>query len=289
MGSRAPSRRRRRRLRLNSHKSRNLTVRYRFRGLIRETGRVVEGHVESNVPDDALAALSENGIVAESLREDPKPLNLTNRPQSAYSDALDSALDTSAAQVPFDALEARFKGKQVWVLDRDKIRRRVAEVVDQVLSQSMMAAPGDASQAETTRAAVSDAINNLFRDNRNITSRASEANSNLDRQISRLATFISKAEDVLARISSAARGGFGGGGGWAPRRSRTIGGGQEQNKVLKEIFESNIQLLRILEGHPAASDEEVAAAASSEPGAEPSGEPEMATSGAGRPESPMSE
>src|SRR5205823_11796989 len=129
--------------------------------------------------------------------------------------------------------------EQVWVLDRDKIRRGVAEVVDQVSSQSMTAVSGESNQAENTRAAVSDAINNLFRDNRNITSRASEANSNLDRQISRLATFISKAEDVLARISSAARGGFGGGGGgWAPRRSRTIGTGQEQNKVLKEIFES---------------------------------------------------
>ena len=257
-------------------------MRYRFRGLIRETGRVVEGHVEANVPDDALLALSENGIVAESLREDPKPLNLSNRPQSGYSDAIDSALDTSAAQVPFDALEARFKGKQVWVLDRDKIRRRVAEVVDQVLSQSMMALPGgQAPQADATRAAVSDAINNLFRDNRNLTSRASEANSNLDRQISRLATFISKAEDVLARISSAARGGFGGGGGWAPRRARAAGGGQEQNKVLKEIFESNIQLLRILEGTPAASDEEVAAAAAAGGGGDAAsgGEPALAATG----------
>src|SRR5438093_7794411 len=143
----------------DSHKSRNFIVRYRFRGLIRETGRVVEGHVEANVPDDALLALSENGIVAESLREDPKPLNLSNRPQSGYSDAIDSALDTSAAQVPFDALEARFKGKQVWVLDRDKIRRRVAEVVDQVLSQSMMETGGGVPQADATRAAVSDAIN----------------------------------------------------------------------------------------------------------------------------------
>jgi hypothetical protein len=252
--------------------------------MIRETGRVVEGHVEANAPDDALAALSENGIVAESLREDPKPLNLSNRPQTGYSDAIDSALDTSAAQVPFDALEARFKGKQVWVLDRDKIRRRVADVVDQVLSQSMMAMPGDAGgTAETTRAAVSDAINNLFRDNRNLTSRASEANSNLDRQISRLATFISKAEDVLARISAAARGGFGGGGGYAPRRSRVVGGGQEQNKVLKEIFDSNVQLLRILAGEPAASDAEVASAASAP--SEPGGEPAMAGSAVGSGES----
>jgi hypothetical protein len=251
-------------------------VRYRFRGLIRETGRVVEGHVEANMPDDALAALSENGIVAESLREDPKPLNLSNRPQTGYSDAIDSALDTSAAQVPFDALEARFKGKQVWVLDRDKIRRRVADVVDQVLSQSMTAVPGtEGGQGEATRAAVADAINGLFKDNRNLTSRASEANANLDRQISRLATFISKAEDVLARISAAARGGFGGGGGYAPRRGRVSGGAGEQNKVLKEIFESNIQLLRALEGTPAASDEEVAAAASA------AEEPAMVGSAAG--------
>src|SRR5258707_5111437 len=52
------------------------TVRYLFRGLIRETGRPVEGHVEAVNPDEALKALSDNAIVTESLVPDPKPLNL---------------------------------------------------------------------------------------------------------------------------------------------------------------------------------------------------------------------
>ena len=51
-------------------------MRYLFRGLIRDTGRPVEGHVEAVTEADACTALSENGVVTESLVPDPNPLNL---------------------------------------------------------------------------------------------------------------------------------------------------------------------------------------------------------------------
>jgi hypothetical protein len=222
---------------------------------------VVEGHVEALTEEQAYTALSDNGIVTESLRPDPRPLNLSNAPQPQYADAIDSALDTSASQVPFDALAERFRGKNVWVLDREKIRRRVAEVVDQVLASSIGTSPQD----EATRQKVAEAIEGLFKDNKNITSRvdevdsklrqtthrAQEVNVNLERQINRLANFINKAENVLTQISSAARnigsGGGWGGGGYVPRGLRGKVDAKEQNAVLKEIFDANVSLRQALE------------------------------------------
>ena len=69
-------------------------MRYRFRGLVRETGKPVEGHVEAEWHEQALNLLNENGIVTESLREEPKPLNLSTVPeqQDQFSSALDSAV-----------------------------------------------------------------------------------------------------------------------------------------------------------------------------------------------------
>src|SRR5213592_148083 len=90
-----------------------LRVRYRFKGIVRASGQTVEGHAHGETPDDALAALSEHGIVTESLREDPEPLNMSTQSQP-LSSAIDSALDTASSQVPFDEVAKRYTGKNVW-------------------------------------------------------------------------------------------------------------------------------------------------------------------------------
>ena len=171
-----------------------------------------------------------------------------------------TAMDASSAQVDFDSLTERYKGKKVWVIDRDKIRTRVAQVVDAALAQSHQSMD-DTMQ---TRARVATAIHGLFADNRNIATersmasvqaeRAAEArqqrmagpaSSPLEDQVERLAKLIDKAEGVLTAISAAARsGGFGGGGG--PRRSAGIPASLagQQNEVLLEIFKANLELHR---------------------------------------------
>src|SRR5206468_9713449 len=105
--------------------------------MIRTNGRIVEGHVEAPTPEEAYAALSDNGIVTESLRPDPRPQlppePEDDGPQPGFRDAIDSALDSASHQVSFDSLTEQYRGKKVWVLDRDKIRKRVSQVVDQVL------------------------------------------------------------------------------------------------------------------------------------------------------------
>ena len=237
-------------------------MRYRFRGLVRDTGKPVEGHVEAEWHEQALNLLSENGIVTESLREEPKPLNLSNRPeQDQFSSAIDSAVDTSSTQVSFDALADKFKGKSVWVIDREKIRKRVAQVVDQAIRQSME----NADTGAETRDRVAEAIEKLFQNNENLTSKigqmqqaapppppqalaARPASDPLERQLSRLANFITKAENLLVSMQTTLRNVSAGGGGYVQRRRGPVDK-EEQNSVLAEIFKSNVALLQSLEVH----------------------------------------
>jgi hypothetical protein len=225
-------------------------VRYRFKGIVRTTGQTVEGHAHGDTPDVALQALSDHGIVTESLREDPEPLNMAQTAQP-LSQALDSALDTAASQVPFDKVAERYKGKNVWVLDRDKIRNRVAQVVDQAISQatngmSMMGGAGGALDVSQLRAQVNEAIGGLFKDNRNLTSQVSDTSMKMEHQLRRLETMVQRQESLLAQMTIAIGrigSGGGGGGGWGPRRfAGHSAGGSEQNAVLLEIFKENLKL-----------------------------------------------
>jgi hypothetical protein len=224
-----------------------MLVRYRFRGLRRDTGKPVEGHVESESEEMAYSALSEAGYVAERLWPDPKPLNQAPTPRAPqFSDALDSALDTSSTQVSFDDLTERYKGKRVWVIDRDKIRSRVAQVVDHAIAMSHQRD----ENAMELRERVAEAIKGMFGDTRNIASQqpANGAAANpqlgehLEQQISRLNKVVSDAESVLATLAAAARRL---GSGAAPRR-RFIPQpvNEPQNEVLLEIFQTNLELQR---------------------------------------------
>jgi hypothetical protein len=254
-------------------------VRYRFKGIVRTTGQHVEGHAQGNTPDEAYNALAEHGIVTESLVPDPEPLNLASTPQP-YASAIDSALDTAAAQVPFDALADRFKGKNVWVLDRDKIRSRVSQVVDQALRQAMEAHPHVGMGAVDVREQVAQAINGLFRDNRNLTSQVSNSSMQLENQIQRIESFVRRAESVLAQMTVAISriGTGGGGGGGGGRRSYQAGSNMqsEQNSVLLEIFKENLRLrgIEIDQGASAEGAPEEGAPADGAPAGEAAAAPE---------------
>ncbi|HEV2689203.1 MAG TPA: hypothetical protein VGV35_11635, partial [Bryobacteraceae bacterium] len=87
-------------------------------------------------------------------------------PRRQFDNALEGALDGASSQIDFDALTERYRGKKVWVIDRDKIRRNVARVVDTAIAQSLTDDEGGAA----TRSRVAEAINELFKDTRNLTS-----------------------------------------------------------------------------------------------------------------------
>lgn len=190
--------------------------------------------------------------------------------RTQFDNALEGALDGASSQIDFDALTERYRGKKVWVIDRDKIRRNVARVVDQALSQSM----GKDESSIATRERVADAINELFKDTRNLTSQHTATNASLDKQIGRLAGVIKQFESALTMMQSAIRNiGSGGGGGYAPRRGRgqPAPGGNEQNAVLLEIFKTNLDLLRGMEEEMRAASDSSLDAVIAESG-EPTGQ-----------------
>lgn len=147
-------------------------MRYLFSGLMRDTGMPVEGHIESVDVDVAYDMLSGHGVVASSVIPDPKPLNIHEELPDApeFADALESAMDSSSSQVNFDDLMNEYKGKKVWVIDRDKIRRRVAQVVETALH--FASTTGETH--EQTQERIRTALHGLFSDNRNL---ASERNA----------------------------------------------------------------------------------------------------------------
>ncbi len=262
-------------------------MRYLFRGLIRETGRVVEGHVEGANNDAAINALADNGIVTESLTADPEPLNLGEELPDApeFAEALESAFDSSSTQVAFDDLTERYRGKKVWVIDRDKIRRRVSQVVDSALALSHSQDEGGLA----TRERVATAIRGLFSDDRNIASqrnadsiagmrfadgrlsdsmagvpapapsapiRPATPHGDLDQQIARLSGVVRQAEALMASLTVVARNIGRGGGGPVRRRVPTQQEEGPQHEVLLQIFKSNLDLVRSIEEPPGASPEE---------------------------------
>jgi hypothetical protein len=78
-------------------------VRFSFRGFHRETGDPQNGQVEAPNEEAAYQILSDHEIVTETLHEYEAPdVSLTAIPD--FEEALNSALDLSSSQVPFDAL-----------------------------------------------------------------------------------------------------------------------------------------------------------------------------------------
>lgn len=255
-------------------------VRYRFRGLLRETGKAVEGHVEAPTVDQAYDLMADNGIVCEAMREDPRmgdftsaggaaPGQAAGQPGGGASDeftsAIDSALDTSSTQVNVDDLWRRYRGQKVRVIDRDKIRQRVMNVVTKALQQSV-SGKDDRNQ---TLERVEEALGKMFGDNKNLTSELSPQQVAMEDQINRLNNVVLMMEKSMAQLTMAMRrgggGGWGGGDGGHTSRGNMIKSVKDpkNDKVLLEIFESNLELQRGVKRKPTPGSNPTPASASS--------------------------
>ncbi|MEM6394085.1 MAG: hypothetical protein AAF797_15065 [Planctomycetota bacterium] len=229
-----------------SRSSRTLShVRYRFSGLIRETGKPVEGHVTAPDTDVAFAVLADNGIVTSSLRPDPvatPPAGgpLSDLPRDEFTEAIDSAFDLSATDVSVDKLAQKFRGQKVRVVDRDKIRDRVKTVVGNAISA---AGKGGNDGQQETLDMVAEALDKMFGDNKNLTSEQPASMVAMEEQIARLMKVTRRIEMAVNRL--VAGGGGGGGGNYRyDQRKRS----EEQNQVLLEIFQSNKDLRDQIDG-----------------------------------------
>ncbi|MEE9404013.1 MAG: hypothetical protein V3V20_03910 [Algisphaera sp.] len=238
-------------------------MRYRFRGLLRDTGKPVEGHVEAPSVDQAYALMGDNGIVCESLREDPRMGDFTSpspNPSAGtgggesgdeFTDAIDSALDTSSTQVNVDDLWRKYRGQRVRVIDRDKIRNRVMTVVSKAMVGAGGGSEGGAGENQTLER-VEEALTKMFGDNQNLTSEVNPGLSgSVNEQIGQLADMMLDLQKSMAEVKALVR--KGGGGGWGGGGGGGRGGGHrgamiksvkdpKNDKVLLEIFETNIKL-----------------------------------------------
>ncbi|MFA9477450.1 hypothetical protein ACERK3_03990 [Phycisphaerales bacterium AB-hyl4] len=236
-----------------------IRVRYRFRGLHRDTGKPVEGYVEAPAEDVAYEVLGRNNVVTEELRPEPRlETQLDPMPNQAWdlANALESAFDSASRQVAVDSLAERFRGQRVWVIDREKIRSQVMRLIDRALQQGAAAK----ESTEEVRERIATAIEKMFKDQRNLTSQAPPQGANggggsgaptneaLEKQIDRLSRVVQGLEKAVGNITLALRSGGGGGYGGPVRHTyERRDRGPEQNKVLLEIFETNLELQRGIE------------------------------------------
>jgi hypothetical protein len=205
---------------------------------MRDTGKPVEGHVDAPDAEQAFTLMSGNGIVCQSLREDPaKPMPAGGPAENAeVASQIDSALDVSSTDVNVDDLWKRYRGQRVRVIDRDKIRNNVIAVMTKAIQQS---GGGDKNQ---TLERVEEALTKMFGDNKNLTSEVSPTQTALEDQITRLNGVVLRLEKQLAQLTMAIRrGGYGGGGAPSGKLMKQVRD-PKNDKVLLEIFETNLDL-----------------------------------------------
>lgn len=210
---------------------------------MRDTGKPVEGHVDASNGEVAFALMSGNGIVCESLREDPRRVSSQADDQNAAQNAevasqIDSALDVSSTDVNVDDLWKRYRGQRVRVIDREKIRNNVIAVMTKAIQQT-----GGGNKNQTLER-VEEALTKMFGDNKNLTSEVSPTQTALEDQITRLNGVVLRLEKQLAQLTMAIRrGGYGGGGAPSGKLMKQVRD-PKNDKVLLEIFETNLDLQR---------------------------------------------
>jgi len=209
---------------------------------MRETGKPVEGHVDAPDAEQAFTLMSGNGIVCQSLREDPRKerydAEAAGSPQGAdVASQIDSALDVASTDVNVDDLWKRYRGQRVRVIDRDKIRNNVLSVMTKAIQQS---GGGDSGQ---TMQRVEEALTKMFGDNQNLTSEVSPTQTALEDQITRLNSVVLRLEKQLAQLTMAIRrGGYGGGASTGKLMKQVRD--PKNDKILLEIFETNLEMQR---------------------------------------------
>jgi len=209
--------------------------------------------------------------MADTATQQPTPSIPTPEPQGDHPEIaqqIEDALRQGSRQIQFDTIEKRFRGKQVWVLDREKMQAGVMRVVDQAIYKSQQEAEGGLK----TRQRVAAALTNLFGNKKNLTSpvdsgsvarqpaappqpRATQpegAHEDLGSQIARLASLVNRAERVLMQAAQS-------GGPGTSGRNRFVRQGlttpikPQQEKMLIQILEDNLELIRGMNEQPSAS------------------------------------
>jgi hypothetical protein len=218
-------------------------VRYLFRGLRQQTGEPVEGRVTAPTEEVARGVLRDDGIVADSLQPEPAADQGTAATvtESRFAQALDRALNDAGFCVNFDLGTGRYQGKSVCLLDQDKIRKRVMELVDEAAADNL----GDDENRLDARRHIAQLLEQVLQNRRDPGSERSPQSQALESQVDHIAQALVRIERAMASMSLAVRRPGPG------QPQRTVGGQMAPDKthdeVLVEVFQSNLELIRGLE------------------------------------------
>jgi hypothetical protein len=213
-------------------------VRYLFRGTRRQTGEPVEGRVTAPTQDAALDVLHDGGIVADALDTDPATEGdaAGEITEPRFARALERALDDAGFRVNFDLVTGRYQGKSVSLLDQDKIRKRVMELVADTAVDDL---PDDKSRPEARRH-ITQLLEELLESRLSLGAEGSARSPELEAQVCQISEALGRLERAMASMSLAVRRG-----GHAPPRHSESGQGardKRHDEVLIEVFENNLEL-----------------------------------------------
>ncbi|MHC4763509.1 MAG: hypothetical protein ACYTF2_00215 [Planctomycetota bacterium] len=218
-------------------------MRYLFWGSRRQTGEPVEGRVTAPTEDVALDVLRDNGIDADSLKPEPAAHDdeAATATEPRFAHALERALEDAGCCVSFDLLTGRYQGKSVCLLDQDKIRRRVMELVN----DGIVDGPGVGGNGLDARRHIAQLLEQLLQEQRSLGSERSPHAQALEDRVNHITQALGRIEKVMASMSSAARRPGRG----RPRRTvaEYTARDKTRDEVLVEVFESNLELIRGLE------------------------------------------
>jgi hypothetical protein len=224
--------------------------------LRRQTGEPVEGRVTAPTEEAAHDVLRDDGIVADSLQPEPAAGEeaAATAPESRFVQAMERALDDAGFCVNFDLVTGRYQGKSVGLLDQDKIRKRVMELLEDAAADNL----GDEENRPDARHHIAQLLEQVLQNRRDPGSGSSPQSQALESQVGHIAQALGRIEKAMASMSLA----VGRSGRVQPRR--TVPGQKARDKtqeeVLLEVFQSNLELLRGLEepASPAAGGKQAA-------------------------------
>ncbi len=210
-------------------------MQYLFRGLRRGTGEAVAGRVSALGEEGARKVLGQHGIAVIAVRlESDMPGDRTGAP---FDEALEGALKEAGVRIRFDQLPRWQEGGSIWVLDRDRVRNRVMKLVIEAISH-------DAGRRHHLPR-IEQLLETLFEAAQGAGSQPPADSRAITEEVDRLAAAMAKMEKAMALMSAAAARG-------EPRRALPQRPARARNRtrddVLTEIFASNLELMRSING-----------------------------------------
>ncbi|MHC4218053.1 MAG: hypothetical protein ACYSU7_06305 [Planctomycetota bacterium] len=158
-----------------------------------------------------------------------------------FAEALERALEDAGFCVSLDPVTGRYQGKSVGLLDQDRIRQRVMELVNDAAADTLH----DDENRPHARHYIAQLLEKLLLNRRNLDSERSPRSAALEAQVNHITQALVRIERQMGSMSSEVRrAGRGQPGRTAPgptARDKT------HDEVLLEVFESNLELMRGLE------------------------------------------